>query len=95
MQTAGRVALIIGGDTRAFLGVVRSLRCRAASLHFVPFDFASPALLSRHIAQIHGLPSLQAGGDAGGRRGMMGCRADRCRDVPRPRSQRASVPIRQ
>jgi protein-tyrosine-phosphatase/predicted ATP-grasp superfamily ATP-dependent carboligase len=58
------VALVIGSDMRAFLGVVRSLGRRGVSVHVAPFDFTSPALHSRHIAQIHRLPSLQAGEDA-------------------------------
>jgi protein-tyrosine-phosphatase/predicted ATP-grasp superfamily ATP-dependent carboligase len=61
---SGRVALVIGSDTRAFLGVVRSLGRQGVTVHVAPFDFTSPALHSRYIARIHRLPSLQAGADA-------------------------------
>lgn len=60
----GPVALVIGSDMRAFLGVVRSLGRRGVTVHVAPFHFTSPALQSRYIAQIHRLPALQAGNDA-------------------------------
>jgi protein-tyrosine-phosphatase/predicted ATP-grasp superfamily ATP-dependent carboligase len=63
-KDSGHVALVIGSDMRAFLGVVRSLGRQGVTVHVAPFDFASPALHSRYIAQIHRLPSLQAGTDA-------------------------------
>lgn len=63
-KKTGYVALVIGSDMRAFLGVVRSLGRRGVTVHVAPFHFTSPALCSRYIAQIHRLPSLQAGDDA-------------------------------
>jgi protein-tyrosine-phosphatase/predicted ATP-grasp superfamily ATP-dependent carboligase len=64
LKQSGHVALVIGSDTRAFLAVVRSLGRQGVTVHVAPYDFASPALQSRFIAQIHRLPSLQAGSDA-------------------------------
>ena len=54
-----RCALVIGSDTRAFLGVVRSLGRQGVAVHAAPFDFASVALQSRFVAGIHRLPPLQ------------------------------------
>lgn len=48
--------LVLGDDSRAFLAVVRSLGRRGLAVHVAPFDHASPALRSRHIARIHRLP---------------------------------------
>lgn len=57
---SARAALVIGSDTRAFLGVVRSLGRRGVAVHVAPFDHASPALASRYVRQVHRLPPLQA-----------------------------------
>jgi protein-tyrosine-phosphatase/predicted ATP-grasp superfamily ATP-dependent carboligase len=64
LKASQHMALVIGSDVRAFLGVVRSLGRQGVTVHVAPFDFTSPALESRYIAQIHRLPSLQAGSDA-------------------------------
>jgi protein-tyrosine-phosphatase/predicted ATP-grasp superfamily ATP-dependent carboligase len=63
-KASRHVALVIGSDMRAFLGVVRSLGRQGVTVHVAPFDFTSPALHSRFIARLHRLPSLQAGVDA-------------------------------
>jgi len=54
-----RSALVIGSDTRAFLGVVRSLGRQGVAVHVAPFDFSSVALASRHVRAVHRLPPLQ------------------------------------
>ncbi len=51
-----RTALVIGSDTRAFLGVVRSLGRLGVAVHVAPFDFSSVALQSRHVQAVHRLP---------------------------------------
>lgn len=48
--------LIFGDDSRAFLAVVRSLGRHGLQVHACPFDYASAALRSRHIAATHRLP---------------------------------------
>jgi protein-tyrosine-phosphatase/predicted ATP-grasp superfamily ATP-dependent carboligase len=53
-----RSALVIGTDTQAFLGVVRSLGRCGVAVHVVPFDCASVALSSRYIRSVHRLPPL-------------------------------------
>jgi protein-tyrosine-phosphatase/predicted ATP-grasp superfamily ATP-dependent carboligase len=53
------VALVIGSDTRAFLGVVRSLGRRGVAVHVAPFDHASAALASRYVHQVHRLSPPQ------------------------------------
>lgn len=53
-----RTALVIGSDTRAFLGVVRSLGRQGVQVHVVPFDFSSVALTSRYVHAVHRLPPL-------------------------------------
>ena len=52
-------ALVIGSDTRAFLGVVRSLGRQGVAVDVVPFDFSSVALASRYIRSVHRLPLVQ------------------------------------
>ena len=54
-----RSALVIGSDTRAFLGVVRSLGRKGVAVDVVPFDFSSVALASRYIRSVHRLPLVQ------------------------------------
>lgn len=54
-----RSALVIGSDTRAFLGVVRSLGRQGVAVDVAPFDFSSVALSSRYIRTVHRLPPLQ------------------------------------
>jgi protein-tyrosine-phosphatase/predicted ATP-grasp superfamily ATP-dependent carboligase len=49
-------ALVFGDDTRSFLATVRSLARKGVEVHAAPFDFRSPALVSRYIARIHWLP---------------------------------------
>lgn len=53
---AFRKALILGDDTRSFLAIVRSLGRQGIEIHAAPQDFASPALRSRYVAQVHELP---------------------------------------
>lgn len=48
--------LVLGDDSRAFLAVVRSLGRHGLGVHVAPFDHASVALRSRHIAAVHRLP---------------------------------------
>lgn len=48
--------LVLGDDSRAFLSVVRSLGRLGLEVHACPFDHASVALRSRHIAAVHRLP---------------------------------------
>jgi protein-tyrosine-phosphatase/predicted ATP-grasp superfamily ATP-dependent carboligase len=52
----GTRVLVLGEDTRSFLGVVRSLGRRGFEVHAAPSDFSSPALASRYIAALHRLP---------------------------------------
>ena len=54
-----RSALVIGSDTRAFLGVVRSLGRQGVAVDVAPFDFSSVALRSKYIRAVHRLPPLQ------------------------------------
>ena len=54
-----RSALVIGSDTRAFLGVVRSLGRQGVAVHVVPFDHSSVALASTYIRSVRRLPPLQ------------------------------------
>ncbi len=56
-----RSALVIGSDTRAFLGIVRSLGRQGVAVHVAPFDFSSVALSSRYVRATHRLPPLQQG----------------------------------
>jgi protein-tyrosine-phosphatase/predicted ATP-grasp superfamily ATP-dependent carboligase len=56
---AAPAALVIGSDTRAFLGVVRSLGRQGVTVHVAPFDHASAAMASRYIHRVHRLPPLQ------------------------------------
>jgi len=51
-----RRVLVFGDDTRSFLTTVRSLARQGIEVHVAPFDFTSPALKSRYIAEIHWLP---------------------------------------
>ncbi len=57
--TPALTALVIGSDTRAFLGVVRSLGRQGVAVDVAPFDFASVALASRYVRTVHRLPPLQ------------------------------------
>jgi protein-tyrosine-phosphatase/predicted ATP-grasp superfamily ATP-dependent carboligase len=57
--TPARSALVIGSDTRAFLGVVRSLGRQGVAVDVAPFDFSSVALSSRYVRAVHRLPPLQ------------------------------------
>jgi len=59
MGAEPRSALVIGSDTRAFLGVVRSLGRQGVAVDVAPFDFSSVALSSRYIRAVHRLPPLQ------------------------------------
>jgi protein-tyrosine-phosphatase/predicted ATP-grasp superfamily ATP-dependent carboligase len=52
-------ALVIGSDTRAFLGVVRSLGRQGVAVDVAPFDYSSVALSSRYVRAVHRLPPLQ------------------------------------
>ena len=59
MEVAGkRKVLVIGDDMRIFLAVARSLGRAGLEVHAVPFDARSPALKSRYVAKIHGLPGI-------------------------------------
>lgn len=48
--------LVLGDDTRSFLGIVRSLGRKGIAVHAAPANFRSAALRSRFIAAIHDLP---------------------------------------
>lgn len=54
--------LVIGDDSRSFLSTVRSLGRQGIEVHAAPFDFRSPALLSRYISKVHFLPYYLDGG---------------------------------
>ncbi len=56
--------LVIGDDLRSFLAIVRSLGRAGYEVHAAPFDFSSPALVSRYISAIHRLPGYSASPDA-------------------------------
>jgi protein-tyrosine-phosphatase/predicted ATP-grasp superfamily ATP-dependent carboligase len=56
-----RSAIVIGSDTRSFLGVVRSLGRQGVAIDAVPFDFSSAALTSRYIRSVRRLPPLAMG----------------------------------
>jgi protein-tyrosine-phosphatase/predicted ATP-grasp superfamily ATP-dependent carboligase len=60
--TTGQKVLVIGDDTRSFLGIVRSLGRKGIELHVAPFNFRSPALRSRYISQICELPFYMGDG---------------------------------
>ena len=51
----GRV-LVIGDDMRIFLAVVRSFGRAGKEVHAAPFNWHSPALMSRYITRVHHLP---------------------------------------
>ncbi|MEM7044982.1 MAG: ATP-grasp domain-containing protein [Pseudomonadota bacterium] len=57
-------ALVIGDDCRSFLSVVRSLGRRGIDIHAAPYDFSSPALLSRYITRSHVVPPYSADPEA-------------------------------
>ena len=59
----GCPVLVFGDDTRSFLAVARSLGRRGALVHAAPFNFAAPALRSRHITRVHRLPTHMGSGD--------------------------------
>lgn len=59
-----RTALVIGSDTRAFLGVVRSLGRQGVAVEVAPFDHSSVALASRYVRAVHRLPPLQLNPEA-------------------------------
>jgi predicted ATP-grasp superfamily ATP-dependent carboligase len=48
--------LVFGDDMRIFLAVVRSLGRAGKEVHAAPFNWHSPALRSKYIAQVHYLP---------------------------------------
>lgn len=48
--------LVLGDDTRSFLGIVRSLGRQGIRVHAAPSNFRSPALASAYIAAVHDLP---------------------------------------
>jgi protein-tyrosine-phosphatase/CelD/BcsL family acetyltransferase involved in cellulose biosynthesis/predicted ATP-grasp superfamily ATP-dependent carboligase len=54
--------LVLGDDTRSFLTIVRSLGRQQIEVHAAPANFASLALRSRYIAQVHYLPYWMADG---------------------------------
>jgi protein-tyrosine-phosphatase/CelD/BcsL family acetyltransferase involved in cellulose biosynthesis/predicted ATP-grasp superfamily ATP-dependent carboligase len=60
-ERRGKV-LVLGDDTRSFLTIVRSLGRQQIEVHAAPANFASLALRSRYIAQIHYLPYWMADG---------------------------------
>ncbi len=61
-MTTGQKVLVIGDDTRSFLGIVRSLGRKGIELHVAPFNFRSPALKSRYISRICDLPFYMGDG---------------------------------
>lgn len=48
--------LVLGDDMRIFLAVVRSLGRAGKEVHAAPFNWRSPTLKSRYVAQTHRLP---------------------------------------
>src|ERR687896_254854 len=60
----GRKALVLGHDTRAFLGVVRSLGRAGIEVHVAWFEEGAPALRSRYVARAHRIPAYRPGDDA-------------------------------
>jgi len=54
--------LVLGDDTRGFLATVRSLGRRGINVHAAPANFRSPALRSRYITAIHGIPPWMGDG---------------------------------
>ena len=61
-MTTGQKVLVIGDDTRSFLGIVRSLGRKGIELHVAPFNFRSPALRSRYVSRICELPFYMGDG---------------------------------
>jgi predicted ATP-grasp superfamily ATP-dependent carboligase/protein-tyrosine-phosphatase len=51
-----RKVLVLGHDTRSFLGVVRSLGRAGIEVHVAWFEEGSPALRSRYVSRAHEIP---------------------------------------
>ena len=61
-MTASEKVLVIGDDMRSFLATVRSLGRQGVEVHVAPFDLSAPALRSRYVSKVHGLPVYLDGG---------------------------------
>jgi protein-tyrosine-phosphatase/predicted ATP-grasp superfamily ATP-dependent carboligase len=58
---AGRRVLVLGHDTRSFLGVIRSLGRAGIEVHVAWFEPGAPALRSRYVARAHEIPAYRPG----------------------------------
>jgi protein-tyrosine-phosphatase/predicted ATP-grasp superfamily ATP-dependent carboligase len=59
-----RKTLVLGYDTRSFLGVIRSLGRAGIEVHVAWFEDGGPALRSRYVTRAHRIPRYRPGEDA-------------------------------